>query len=160
MIELLDKFFYYREQDFMYLVDGYDFTTEKEMQLHLVSALATLLRISPDRIKPNYPLAVSGSNKSRKCDLVVLNKKGDGILLLIELKLENKLGIKRPLEVDLKTCKTKLFRLLQLGKIDHGILLTNKRCIFVGCEFDSQYRIENPHIKEKLVRRTFLKVAK
>jgi hypothetical protein len=113
MLELLDKFFYYREQDFMYLVEGRDFSSIKEFKQYLVPALAMLLKLPMERVRPDYPLTPPELGRPKRCDVAVLDKKSNKIVLLIQLKLEDKMGQKRPLEDDLKTCKSRLFKLLQ-----------------------------------------------
>jgi hypothetical protein len=156
MIELFDKFFHYREQDFMRLVEGRDFSSVKELKQYLVPALSILLKVPMDRIQQDYLLSPPGIGVQRRCMVAMLNKKKTNAMLIFELKLEDKMGKRRPIEEDIKSCKTRLFKLMQIGSVSNGILLTDKRCIFFSCDYDEKRRIENPHSKDKLVRRTLL----
>ncbi len=152
MLKILDNILYFHKEDFLALVEDEDYKSIKDFKIDLVPKLMKLFKLAPGKILLDHPLGLIVSDKGRKAEIAVLGKKTSAVALIVNVKIESKMGTRRPLQEDIKQAKAKLFKTLQYGRVSQGILLTDRRCIFLGCEFDEKFRIKNPHTPEKLSR--------
>lgn len=133
-----------KPSDFTDIYKGLNFNSEKEFEDLIISKLPEILDIPEDRIKRQYHLTQFNYDKSQKCDIAILSRwNKDQVVLILELKLEKWFEkYHESYERGLEYAERELSNYCQMGRVNFGILLTDKDCYFREYSFKNSSKVK------------------